>query len=469
MKTGLETNQFGVATQDTRSHCVKRSDPQSLDWHSDSRSDPIAHFTRRLVREGDSKDLARPGVSGEQDMRDSRGQDTGLAGASPCQDEKWSVDGFNRFPLAVVQSLEMGDVPGRCQVFREDGHGREYTSQSSACGGTGPGGKRIAVLPAIARYICHGMWGNIQWNLEADMARITLPVLFLLASLFLSAAAGSADDMPSPVVKVTATIPAEARTAAILGRQREGTGIVIDSNGLIVTIGYLVLEASAVSIETQTGEILPATIIGYDDRSGFGLLRVHGKIRGGPLPLGQSSDLEPGQVVLVAPFGGEDSAQATYVVRRDNFAGYWEYLLENAIFTSPPHPWFAGAALINDNGQLVGVGSLWVPNALILEGAMFPGNMFVPVDALKRVMGELISRGRLAGRPWLGLHSMESENQIAVMRVVRDGPAWSAGIRPGDIVLAVADKPVQSLADFYRRVWSLGKPGIEVPPDHLAK
>ena len=299
-------------------------------------------------------------------------------------------------------------------------------------------------------------------NLEVDMAWITLPILLLLALLAHPAAADQEQNL-SPVVKVNATIPAEARTASILGRQREGTGVLIDSDGLVVTIGYLILEASTVSIETLAGETIPATVVGYDDRSGFGLLRARGKIEGGPLPLGRSSELEPGQVVLVAAFGGESSARAAYVVKRSNFAGYWEYLLENAIFTSPPHPWFAGAALINEDGQLVGVGSLWVHDALTLEGTLFPGNMFVPVDALKRVMGELISRGRLAGRPWLGLHSVEAESRISVIRVLRGGPAWSAGIRPGDIVLAVAGKPVQGLAEFYRRVWSLGKPGIEVP------
>ncbi len=277
--------------------------------------------------------------------------------------------------------------------------------------------------------------------------------------------AGPSPLKQSAIVKIHAAVPANARTAATLGREREGSGIVIDDSGLVVTIGYLILEAEAVRIETANGTAIPARTVAYDHETGFGLLRTLDRVNTSPIALGQSSDLEAGQQVLIASFDGSQPAQPALVVKRDTFAGYWEYLLENAIFTSPPHLQFGGAALIDGKGELVGVGSLILPNVTEHEGGAIPGNMFVPIDSLKPILADLITHGRAQrpSRPWLGLYSQFVRGRLFVGRVPRTGPAWMSGIRPGDLILGVGNEPVTSLADFYRKIWGLGEAGVEVP------
>ena len=297
--------------------------------------------------------------------------------------------------------------------------------------------------------------------------------LSCLAAAVIAAAAAAAAQEPPPgpdrllssIVGISAKVPADARTAGSLGTERDGSGAVIDDDGLVVTVGYLILEASSATIETAGGATLPAEILAYDHDTGFGLLRARGDIGARPLPLGSSGGLEEGEPVLAASHGGRDGVLPAFVVDRREFAGYWEYLLDDAIFTAPPHARFGGAALVDRGGRLVGIGSLIVPNAMEREDAVVPGNMFIPIDALKPILGDLLVRGRSArgGRPWLGLHSEAVRGRLFVASVPRSGPAWRAGIRPGDMVLGVAGAPVQGLADFYRKVWALGGPGVAVP------
>jgi S1-C subfamily serine protease len=268
----------------------------------------------------------------------------------------------------------------------------------------------------------------------------------------------------SAVVKVTAEVPPTARTAAALGTRREGSGIVIDDNGLVLTIGYLILESASVELVVEGERTVPARFVAYDHQTGLGLLRAVAPLGVKPLDLGDSSALAKGDQVLAVGNGGRGSALGAYVVSRREFAGWWEYLLPNAIFTSPPHLEHSGAALIDGSGNLVGVGYLVVANAPADNVAM-PGNMFVPIDILKPVLGDLLARGRSSSpsRPWLGLYSQEIQGRLFVARVPPGGPAHAAGMRPGDMVLGIAGQPVRSLPDYYRKLWSLGRAGVEVP------
>jgi S1-C subfamily serine protease len=295
-------------------------------------------------------------------------------------------------------------------------------------------------------------------------------VLLVALAVPLGAAAGeqstppSVDTLLAAVVGVRATVPEDARTAQALGTQRAGSGIVIDSNGLIVTIGHLILEASHVQVMVAGNTVLDAEILAYDHDSGFGLLRASEPIDVTPMALGESSSLGQGQQLLVSGFGGRQAARPAVLVSRRDFAGYWEYLLENAIFTAPPYPLFGGAALINGQGELVGIGSLMVADAYRGDHPL-PGNMFLPVDRLKSVLGDLLTAGRSTAdpRPWLGLYLNEVDNRLMVQRLAVDGPAAGAGMQPGDIILGVAGQPVASMADFYRKLWAVGGPGDKVP------
>lgn len=266
------------------------------------------------------------------------------------------------------------------------------------------------------------------------------------------------------VVKVKSTIPGGARTARILGTEREGNGVLIDSRGHILTIGYLILEADHIEVVDQEGREIPAHYVGYDHHTGFGLLRAEKALMIPPIQLGLSSDVKAGDPVLVLGHGGAEAVQGVRVVFRGEFTGYWEYLLDNAIYISPPYRNYGGAALIGRDGKLLGIGSIFTQQA-IPDLGVIPCNMFVPIDLLRPILSDLISTGRSREppQPWLGLHVDEIHGRIVVLRVTPGGPAEKSDLSPGDIILTVNKNAVSGIADFYRKVWSLGNAGVKVP------
>ncbi|MGB9436837.1 MAG: S1C family serine protease [Desulfobacterales bacterium] len=273
-----------------------------------------------------------------------------------------------------------------------------------------------------------------------------------------------AEQLLKAIVKVKSTIPSEARTAGVLGTTREGNGVLIDPEGHILTIGYLILEADSIEVVDQEGFEIRARYIGYDHKTGFGLIRSEKALNTAPIQLGQSSDIKAGDPVLVIGHGGVDSVQGVRVVFRGEFTGYWEYLLDNAIYTTPPYADYGGAALIGRDGKLLGIGSIFTQKSIADLGTV-PCNMFVPIDLLRPILSRLIATGSSGEppQPWLGLQIDEVHGRLFVRRVTSGGPAEKAGLGSGDIVLKVDQNAVQGLADFYRKVWSLGKAGVDVP------
>ena len=294
-----------------------------------------------------------------------------------------------------------------------------------------------------------------------------LPIVGLALLLPLMPTAGAhagPREIAAAVVGIKAEVPPEARTADTLGRQRSGTGVVIDSAGLVLTIGYLILEAAAVDVYEADGDRVPAEIVGYDQESGFGLVRASRALDAAPLRFGHSSEVAVGDPLLVvsrdATLGG---LQAKLASRRE-FAGSWEYLLPDALFTTPPHSAFAGAALIDREERLVGIGSLVVGDATA-EGVESPGNMFVPIDALQPVLADLLAVGHrdAPARPWVGVAAIEHGGRLIVRSLSDGGPADAAGVKPGDVIVAVGGTQVGTLAELYRGMWQLGGPGVAVP------
>jgi S1-C subfamily serine protease len=276
------------------------------------------------------------------------------------------------------------------------------------------------------------------------------------------------DQALAAVVAVRSIIPGDAFSAETLGTERAGNGVLIRNDGLVLTIGYLMVEAYAAEVVANNGRTVPANVVGYDHESGFGLLRTIEPLKLKPMPLGKSSEIKEHDPVLVASFGGAAMVAPAYVVAKREFAGSWEYLLDEALFTAPPHPAWSGAALISREGKLVGVGSLIVGDA-VGAGEKMPGNMFVPIDRLPPILADLIATGRRAGpaRPWLGLNTEEAHGRLFVSRVTPGGPADKSGIRRGDVILGVKGEPPKNLADFYRKVWAQGDAGANVSLDVL--
>ena len=289
-------------------------------------------------------------------------------------------------------------------------------------------------------------------------------VLVVLLALTVSVYADStAEEILKSVVKVRAIIPKEARTASTLGTEREGHGVLIDSEGHILTIGYLIVEAETIEVTGPEGKSIRASFVGYDHDTGFGLLRVESTLGVAPIQLGQSTDLKTGDPILVAGHGGSDSVQPGRVISRREFAGYWEYLIEDAIFTAPPYANFGGAALIGRDGRLLGIGSLFTQ--VVIQGlGSISSNMFVPIELLNPILSDLktLGRSRKASRPWLGINSEEAHGRVFITRTTSDGPAERAGLQPGDLVLAVGGKEVEGLGDFYRKIWATGDAGVDV-------
>jgi S1-C subfamily serine protease len=272
-----------------------------------------------------------------------------------------------------------------------------------------------------------------------------------------------AAELLSAVVQVKAKILPNARSLATLGPRRQGSGVLV-REGYVLTIGYLVIEAEAIEVAGADGAVVPATLAAYDHASGFGLLKLIGPLAARPLPLGDSSALAEREPAMVASYGGREGVSLVYVVSRRPFAGSWEYQLDSAIYTYPPVENWSGAALIGAKGDLLGIGSLVVADAGG-AGTQSPGNLFVPIDLLKPIMEDLIAKGRAPGplRPWLGLNAEELRGRLFVARVSPEGPADRAGVKSGDIVIGIGGEEVGSLAEFYRKVWSRGEAGVEVP------
>jgi serine protease Do len=300
------------------------------------------------------------------------------------------------------------------------------------------------------------------------LAAILRPVLALLLGAVATPAPAqtSVEELVSAVVRIKTFINPDGRTIGNLGREREGSGIVIDESGLVLTIGYLMVEAHAAEVMTQAGRTVPASVVGYDHETGFGLLRAMEPLRVKPLALGRSTDLKGGDPVLVASYGG--AILPAHVAAKREFAGEWEYMLDEAVFTTPPHPAWSGAALIARDGRLMGVGSLIVGDATG-NGDGTPCNMFVPIERLPPILADLIADGRPSGpgRPWLGVSTNDVNGRLLVSRVVPGSPAEKAGLRRGAVIVGVNGDKAKDLPDFYRKVWARGAAGSVVPLDVL--
>ena len=268
------------------------------------------------------------------------------------------------------------------------------------------------------------------------------------------------------VVSLKSRVPADAFSARTLGTEREGSGVIIRADGLILTIGYLVGEAESIWITTSTGRVVPGHALAYDFETGFGLVQALGRLEAPALELGPEEAPETGvQTVLASAAAGsaEGGALSCSVVAKEPFAGYWEYLLEEALFTSPAHPSWGGAALIGPGGRLLGVGSLVLQHR-DKRGRRMDLNMCVPVSLLHPIMGDLLSYGRVnkPARPWLGIYAADQDEGIVLASVASKGPAERAGLRAGDRILGIDGAEASDLAGLWRCLWSAGSAGVKV-------
>ena len=271
------------------------------------------------------------------------------------------------------------------------------------------------------------------------------------------------DDALDAVVLVRSEIPEDAFTASILGTDRAGNGVVISESGLVLTIGYLITEASVIWLATNKGTVIGGYPMAYDQATGFGLVQPLGKLGVKPIERGSASSIRMGENVVVAGHGGRAHALKATVFAKREFAGYWEYVLDEALFTAPAHPQWGGSALIGADGKLAGIGSLLVQEKI--DAGTIQGNMIVPIDLLEPILDDMTKTGRVnrPTRPWLGLYATEAGERLVVAGLAPGGPAERAGVRVGDAVIAVGGEKPKSLANLWRKVWAHGVSGAVVP------
>ena len=270
------------------------------------------------------------------------------------------------------------------------------------------------------------------------------------------------DKILSSVVGLHSIIPPDAFSAETLGTERAGNGVLID-DGLVLTIGYLITEAESVWLHRGDGRVVEGHALGFDFETGFGLVQALGRIDLDPLPLGSSAATAIGDRVVVGGAGGRTRSVASHIVAKQEFAGYWEYLLDQAIFSHPAHPNWGGTGLISTRGELIGIGSLQLERER--DGRAEHVNMIVPTDLLKPVLDDIRKFGRVnkPARPWLGMFTHEIENRVVVVGIAGRGPAARAELKAGDVILAVRGEKISSQVGFYRKLWSLGTAGVDVP------
>jgi S1-C subfamily serine protease len=272
------------------------------------------------------------------------------------------------------------------------------------------------------------------------------------------------DHALSCMVALRASVPADAYTAETLGTERGGNGVIIRGNGLILTIGYLITEAETIWLTLNDGRSVAGHVLGYDQETGFGLVQALAKLELPSLAIGESAIVPIGERVVVAGAGGRDHSVAARIIAKQEFAGYWEYVLDEALFTAPSHPNWGGTALIGPRGDLIGIGSLQLQQAGE-KGQPQNINMIVPIDLLKPIFDDLMKFGRRNAppRPWLGFYATEVDNRLIVVGLAERGPAKLADLRTGDVVLSVAGHDVNDLAGLFRRIWAQGQAGCQVP------
>lgn len=276
------------------------------------------------------------------------------------------------------------------------------------------------------------------------------------------------DRMLSAVVSLRAEVPEDAFTAQVLGTERTGNGVVISDNGLVLTIGYLITEAENIWLAANDGQVAQAHVVGYDQATGFGLVQALARLDVQPLPFGSVKDVNASSPVIIAGHGGLKHAIEAEVIAKREFAGYWEYLIDEALFTAPAHPNWGGTACIGTDGRLIGIGSLLIQhtNGEDGEDGMADGNMVVPVDLLPPILDDLMRFGQVQRppRPWLGMFTADgTDDDVFVVGLAKDGPADQAGVEVADVVIRVGDEEIDSLADMWRKVWAQGAAGVEIP------
>jgi S1-C subfamily serine protease len=254
--------------------------------------------------------------------------------------------------------------------------------------------------------------------------------------------------LPS-VVNIHATVPKQHPSTRILGDERMGSGLVVDSTGLVLTVSYVVMGASVIDVAPLKGRRTRAEVVAQDFEVGLALLRV--KRQGLPAATLATQAPERGDAVVAVASSGVHEVRVSggIVTYLGEFEGYWEYLLDRGIVSSAANPGFGGGGLFSMRGHAVGV-------VYLNLNEVARSSLAIPVDFYREHSAELLRYGRVVSRPrraWLGVFAHALDDGVVISGIVPGGPGEKGGLREGDLIMSLNAQEVPTLREFYTSLW----------------
>ena len=241
--------------------------------------------------------------------------------------------------------------------------------------------------------------------------------------------------------------PNHVSNAIGLGTDRRGTGTVVSSDGLVLTIHYLLLGATKVIVTLPNGEQRDATIVGKDYSTGLGLLKIDGANHPHLEVVSSGNSVVGEDVFTVASLGSDkrcaDNGMITYL---GPFDAVWEFVLDRSICVTATslNLGLPGGPILNRRVQVIGVSYLNFTD---------PGRpiLGIPGEYYLNIRDELARHGRVSKpqRAYLGVVSYTLRDHVIIANVMPGGPGEKAGLKQGDLVLAIDGKDISERRLLY--------------------
>jgi len=265
-----------------------------------------------------------------------------------------------------------------------------------------------------------------------------------------NAAVGLIERVLPATVHIEARIPETHPSTRILGSERMGSGTIIDAAGLVLTVNYVVLGAEQVKVTMIDQRAYVAEVVRTDFASGLALVRIPEE-RLTALTLRHTSDVALGEECFVVASVGEGSARIANgaISYLGPFDANWEYVLERAIMTTAMNPGLGGGPLCDPLGRVLGVVSL-----NLNEIGRF--SLAVPSDYYLDARDDFVDgrRPAVGARAWLGLFCYSVKEHVVIQGLLPGGPGEQAGLKAGDVILAIDGEDVGDRRSLYRRLWT---------------
>jgi len=264
---------------------------------------------------------------------------------------------------------------------------------------------------------------------------------------------GAIEKLSESVVGIDSTKLTRDYRYGLVPIEGQGSGVIIDPSGTIVTNHHVIDDASKVQVHLKDGRTLVGEVIGSDEATDIALVRVKAE----DLPsasLGDSESLKVGQFVLAIGnalgLPGAPTVSMGVISALGRPLPGTDFVLEGLVQTDAAiNPGNSGGPLADLDGRVIGINTAMIPFA---QGVGFA----IPSDTIKRIIDQISKNGRVV-RPWLGIsgldvnpsiarrYGLSVESGVLLAEVMRDSPAHAAGLREGDIVVGLGETKVEQM------------------------